>query len=235
MKSVIRTVLAGGLLVFALGAVTAASASAAECPGTIEGGGVSLCSGGHEQKGTFAFTGEHKPGTAGIMFSPTTVSLKCSEPAKVVKGNLVAGSGGKLEITGLYIEYKECGVEGAESECPMRDFTVDGAEGTGSGPGLKATLTSPGEVDLVSAGTGERWMTMRVHGEACIENATYPVHGSAKCELPKSTSEAVKHVIACFLSGNKLKYGSISEPRIEWEEELEIGLTSGKAWSLQKR
>jgi len=41
-----------------------------------------------------------------------------------VKGNMVAGAGGKLEVTGLYIEYVGCAPVG-EADCTVPTFTVD--------------------------------------------------------------------------------------------------------------
>jgi hypothetical protein len=227
----------------ALSAVPVASASAAECPGTVEGGGVVLCSEGHEQIGTFAFTGQQKAGTPMTVFHRETsenLVMTCGS-AKLSKGSFIGESGGKLKISGLYIEYGECRVKEPISCVVKSSIIVDGGTGTGTGPGLGASLKNASEVKLVGDDNelqeeNTRWTTYNVtskSGETCPNTSERRVKGSATCMLPESTVEAVTHVVKCE---NKPEDDRLYDAGYHAEFELtaEVKLTSGKKWSLQK-
>jgi type 1 fimbria pilin len=237
MQLISRGAFAAFVAALAMSAVGAASASAAECPGTVEGGGIALCSEGHEQKGTLSFTGKQESATPSDPFNligggiPLTV--KCGT-VKLSKGSFVAGAGGKLEITGLYLEYPECVVTSDEVDCEVTAgaITVDGLEGKGTGPGLAAGLASTSELTLLSGGTKERWTVFHVKskaGHTCSTSREATIRGSSKCSLPGSTAEAVTHIVKCestkFLNSG-LEAG--------FELTAEVKLSSGKVWSLQK-
>jgi hypothetical protein len=229
-------VLVALLGVVLLGAVGPVSASAAECPGTVEGGGIALCSEGHELKGSFAFSGQKQSGTSADPFNlvgggiPLTVS--CSS-AKFSKGSFVA-TAGKLEISGLYIEYGGCTVSSDEADCEVTPITVDGGEGKGTGPGLSASLTSTAQVTLLGGGANKRWTIFRVKGKpghTCSATWEARIRGNATCSLPGSTTEAITHVVKCEYGKSEL---TNSEQQAGFELTGEVKLTSGKAWSLQK-
>jgi hypothetical protein len=222
-----------------VGAVASASASAAECPGTVEGGGIALCSGGHEQKGTFAFTGAQKAGTFSDPFNlvgggiPLTVS--CNGLVKLSKGSFVASSG-KLEISGLYLNYGECTASSDEADCEVAAgaITVDGAEGAGTGPGLSASLASTAEVTLLGGGASRKWTKFVVRskpGHACTSSRRAEIRGVATCGLPESTVEAVTHILKCEFGKSALTNSGL---QAGFELTGELKLSSGKAWSLQK-
>jgi hypothetical protein len=237
MKSVMRVVFLAGLALLALGGIAAASASAAECPGTVEGGGIALCSGGHEQKGTFAFTGQQQAGSFADPFNVTGfgTTVGCGT-VKLSKGAFVAGAGGKLEVAGLYLEYPNCTVSSDEADCEVAGglITVDGLEGKGTGPGLSAQLTSTSETDLLGGGTKSYWTFYRIKskaGHTCGSTWEAKVRGNAKCGLPSSTVEAVTHILKCeYAKSEILNSGDAAG----FELTAEIKLSSGKAWSLQK-
>jgi hypothetical protein len=237
MKSAIRAVLLAGLAMLALSGVAAGSASAAECPGTVEGGGIALCSGGHEQKGTFAFTGQQKAETFADPFDiPALATRVACGTVKLSKGSFVAGTGGKLEITGLYLEYPHCIVTSDPSECEVAGglITVDGLEGKGTGPGLSAQLTSTSETDLLGGGTKSYWTFYRIKGTAghsCAGSWEAKVRGNAKCSLPSSTVEAVTHILKCEYAQSEILNSGVEAG---FELTAEVKLSSGKAWSLQK-
>jgi hypothetical protein len=239
MRSMFRSVLVALMAVFAVGAVASASASAAECPGTVEGGGIALCSGGHEQKGTFAFTGVQKSGTFSDPFNlvgggiPLTVS--CGALVKLSKGSFIASSG-KLEISGLYLNYSGCTVSSDEVDCEVAAgaITVDGAEGAGTGPGLSASLASTAEVTLLGGGTSRKWTKFVVRGKpghACTTSRTETPRGQVTCGLPESTVEAVTHILKCEFGKSELTSSGL---QVGFELTGELKLSSGKAWSLQK-
>lgn len=241
MKSFLRGVLAGGLALLALSGVAAASASAAECPGTVEGGGVALCSGGHEQKGTFAFTGQKEPKSEEKVFfsylNPYHPNIACNA-VTLSKGSFVAASKGKLEVSGLYIEYTGCRDPSNESECEVRSagggetVLVDGAWEAG-GPGLSAApLTNTSELFL-NANESRRWTKFSLAsraGKTCAQTSEYNIKGEAKCTLPNSTTELVTHILDC--SDDKLL--TENSQSTEWDLTAEVKLASGKAWSLKK-
>jgi hypothetical protein len=227
------------MAMLAVGAVASASASAAECPGTVEGGGIALCSGGHEQKGTFAFTGVQKSETFSDPFNlegggiPLTVS--CGALVKLSKGSFVASSG-KLEISGLYLNYGECTVSSDEAECEVAThaITVDGAEGVGTGSGLSASLASTAEVTLLGGGASRKWTRFVVKskpGHTCSSSRTELPRGQVTCGLPESTVEAVTHVLKCQFGKSELTSSGLA---VGFELTGELKLSSGKAWSLQK-
>jgi hypothetical protein len=239
MRSMCRTVVVALSAVCVVGAVASASASAAECPGTVEGGGIALCSGGHEQKGTFAFTGVQKSESYSDPFNlegggiPLTVS--CNGLVKLSKGSFVATSG-KLEISGLYLSYGECGVSSDETDCEVTThaITVDGAEGAGTGPGLSASLASTAEVTLLGGGTSRKWTKFVVRGKpghACTTSRTETPRGQVTCGLPESTVEAVTHILKCEFGNSALTSSGL---QVGFALTGELKLSSGKAWSLQK-
>ncbi len=237
MKSAMRAVLLTGLAMLAVSAGTAVSASAAECPGTVEGGGIALCSEGHEQKGSFAFTGQQQAGSFSDPFNVIELgtTVGCGT-VKLSKGSFVAGAGGKLEITGLYLEYPNCTVTSDAADCEVAGglITVDGLEGKGTGPGLSAKLTSTSETDLLGGGTKSYWTFYRIKskaGHTCAGTWEAKVRGNAKCSLPSSTAEAVTHILKCeYAKSEILNSGDAAG----FELTAEIKLSSGKAWSLQK-
>jgi hypothetical protein len=89
----------------ALSAVGTASASAAECPGTGEG--VVLCSSGHVQEGTFAFTGK-QIGTKELEIEGLGKE-QCGSAKST--GELVATKSG-VEVKDDVIEWPNCEVVG---------------------------------------------------------------------------------------------------------------------------
>ncbi len=224
----------------ALSAVPIASASAAECPGTVEGGGVALCSEGHEQKGTFAFTGEKKAGTEMVMFrleNSSNIVWTCGS-AKLSKGSFIGESGGKLKISGLYIEYGKCQVLAPASCEVTSSIVVDGGHGTGSGPGLGASLKSASEVTLAgddneleeeNLNWTEYTLKSKV-GETCALSGVVPIRGKTVCKLPESTVESVTHILKCEESDRLTSRGT----PVRWALTAELKLSSGKKWSLQK-
>jgi hypothetical protein len=234
MRSTCKTAVVALLAVLSVGAIASASASAAECPGTVEGGGIALCSGGHEQKGSFAFSGQKQSGTTMRLYISEYQSYIECEKSELSKGSFVAATG-KLEISGLYVELSHCVVSGEPTLCEVSPILIDGSEGKGTGPGLAATLKSTGEVTL-HPGTGTRWGVIHIKsapGRLCTMAAISgsSLTGEQKCALPGSTIEAVKHVLECRISGSKLKIaGHVGELELT----AEIGLTSGNKWSLQQ-
>ena len=155
------------------------------------------------------------------------------EKATLPKGSFVAGSG-KVEVSGLYIEYSSCHLSSAEASCKVDPIVVDGAEGNGKGPGLSAKLTSTAALTLEGAGSGHRWTVIEIEskaGHTCELAGPEIVLGEAKCELSNSTAEAIKHALACSVSGSDVKR---MNKAAEFALTEEIGLTSGKEWSLQR-
>jgi hypothetical protein len=239
-----RSVFVVLVAVFAMSVAGVASASAAECPGTVEGGGIALCSEGHEQRGSFAFSGEQRSGSLQKIFEPSNsvpVEIGCSSRTKLSKGTLVASSGGKLEISGLHLEYGQCGLISADkTTCELTKSTilVDGGEGTGTGPGLSASFASTAEVTLLGGGTLHNWTVIKlrsVEGKTCASSWEAKARGSVKCTLPESTIEAVTHILTCENTkvDGQLFNGVNSEP-LGYYLTAEVKLASGKKWSLQK-
>ncbi len=232
-----RLISRGALL--ALGAVLAmslagvASASAAECPGTVEGGGIALCSEGHELHGTFAFSAKRVPGSAYLVpfgYSEDPYEVTCGS-VNLSKGSFEALSGGKLNVAGLYIEYGGCAVPTPEHcEIANGKILVDGGEGTGSGPGLSAAVTSTSTLTLVGGGKKELWTdyVIRSFNGTCAGASENQVKGSAKCKLAESEREAVTHVFTCEAAELK------DIGRARFSLMIEVQLASGKPWSLQK-
>jgi hypothetical protein len=235
MRSIFKSALAALVAVCAVSAVGVASASAAECPGTVEGGGIALCSGGHEQKGSFAFTGVQKAGTSYDVFRDefNNQTIRCASSIKLSKGTFTATTG-KLEVSGLDIEYGKCQDGTDEADCEVTSITVDGGEGKGTGPGLSANLTSTAQVTLTGGGTGQKWTEFRIRskeGHTCAGNFEWKVKGTATCSLPESTVEAVTHILKCEELKSELRNFGI---KVGFELTAELKLSSGKAWSLQK-
>lgn len=237
MKKSHGVVLIALLTAILLSALGAASASAAECPGTVEGGGVALCSEGHELKGSFAFSGAQKAGTTADVFEPyhrtLPVTISCGL-AKLSKGSFVAGTG-KLEVSGLYIKYEECRDTADETDCEVSSITVDGSEqGLGTGPGLSSTITGTGSLTLAGGGAKQWWTKYVVKsktGHTCTGFSEGKIRGTATCSLPESTIEAITHILKCEYGKDTL-LNSGSEAGFELTSELK--LASGKTWSLQK-
>jgi hypothetical protein len=241
MRFITKATLIGCMAVGVMSLVPVASASAAECPGTTEGGGIALCSEGKEQKeGTFAFTGQQKAGTLTDPFnvqSWTNPEFECKGSAKLSKGSLVAKSG-KLELTGLYVEFEKCAItssDSADCELASPSILVVGGTGSGSGPGLKSTVSSTAELWLKSGAANYRWTSYTIRGRENREcDQAYEsnqVKGEAKCLLPESTVEAVTHVLKCEKKSNELQS---SAGTVDFELTAELKLASGKKWSLQK-
>ncbi|HTD08620.1 MAG TPA: hypothetical protein VK680_06990 [Solirubrobacteraceae bacterium] len=221
------------LAMLVLSAVTSASASASECPRAGES--IALCSGHLEMKGSFAFSGEQQPETSMDVFNaqPYTNSvIECGQ-VKFSKGDFVAAAG-KLEIANLYLEYKNCIDASDPVDCEVTPLTVDGGEGTGTGPGLSATLTSTAQLTLLGGGTASKWTKFNARskpGHTCAGTYEWRVSGSATCKLPESTSEAVTHLLKCEESGDVLHDTS---GHVGFYLVAEVKLSSGKAWSIQK-
>ena len=239
MKSVMRLTLTGAFLMAVLSTVPVASASAAECPGTVEGGGVALCSEGHEQKGTFAFTGQQKSGSAMTVFHVVTSGspiVGCAS-AKLSKGSFIGESGGKLKLSGLDIEYEKCEVESPASCVIASSLTVNGG-----GPGLGASLKNTSEVSLVGDDNeleeeNRRWTDINIKsksGETCPATWEGWVKGKATCKLPSSTTESVTHVLECVSKGKEIPELTFAGYQVEFVLTAELKLASGKKWSLQK-
>jgi len=240
MRFITKATLIGCMAVGVMSLVPVASASAAECPGTTEGGGIALCSEGHEQKsGTFAFTGQQKSGTLSDPFNVASwdTTFECGGSVKLSKGSLVAKSG-KLEITGLYLEYEKCKLTSSdEAECELGSpsILVDGGTGSGSGPGLTSAVSSTAELWLKSGAKNRRWTSYTIRsreGSTCAQAyESNQVTNETKCQLPESTVEAVTHVLKCEKKGDELTSTAGS---VEFELTAELKLASGKKWSLQK-
>jgi hypothetical protein len=214
MKSIIRTVLFGGLLMLALSGIATASASAAECPGTGEG--VVLCSGGHVQEGTFAFTGKKTVGNNSEYEVQGIMKIFCG--ISTSKGQFVATKG-HVEITNLVIDNPSCYLTG--TSCKVKPLIF------GIAPGLKGVLTGTTEIEL-SPMSGTQFAEISV--SECEHEYQAKVTGSQKCQLALSTIEAVTHEEICTASGSKLHAGT-KQVVIEFAEEIK--LSSGAKFSLQ--
>ncbi len=218
----------------ALSAIGPASALASPCT-SKRGESVELCVEGQLQKeGTFALTGQQKEGSYKDVFNlefATSLEISCGS-VNLSKGNIIAGSNGKMEVSGLYLEYPKCRVVEPE-HCAVKggSLLVDGGEGLGTGPGLSAALTKASEVTLLGGGTGEKWTKYEVvsSGGTCSASYEEIVKGNAKCQLPESTVEAVTHLLKCEPSGNELKS---SGHGAKFALTMEVKLTSGKKWSI---
>jgi hypothetical protein len=220
-----------------LSALPTASALASHC--TVERGeSLGLCVENQLQKeGTFAFTGQQKAGTSTRSFDipAINVSSECGGSVKLSKGSLIAKSG-KLEVTGLNLEYEKCKYTGSgitECELASPSILVDGENGTGSGPGLASTLSSATALTLKSGAASGKWTEYTVRsteGKNCSESYyDMPIKGEAKCQLPESTVEAVSHVLKCEEAGDSLSW---SGKEVQFELTAEVKLASGKQWSI---
>jgi hypothetical protein len=205
-----------------------------KCPGTNEKGAYVLCSGGVTQVGTFTFTGVHKAGSGETAFEVPAFPMKMyCEEGKITKGSF-DGTVSKLEIAGLYIEITGCTEE--PQACDVHPIVIDGDEGTGTGPGLSATIASSSELELVSTSSGELWSKVKVTsktGTDCYLASFSPsrLHGHQVCKLLEGATEKVTHVLDCLAAGSDLK---LFEHEASFAYTAEITLTSGKNWSIQK-
>jgi hypothetical protein len=238
MRSILRPVLVGGLAILAFSALATASASAeaVKCPGTNEKGAYVLCSGGVTQVGTFTFTGVHEATTPITFFVPSYEWEMGCEEGKITKGSF-DGTASKLEIAGLYMEITRCN-EPAEGNtvCEVLPIVIDGDEGTGTGPGLSATIASSSELELVSTSSGELWSKVKIRskGEHMCTMAGLtpsPLHGKQECKLLEGATEKVTHVLKCESIGSHLK---LFGKETLFTYAAELSLTSGKNWSIQK-
>ncbi len=219
----------------------------AKCPGTIENGGVALCSEGHALQGTFALTIQRKAGVIHRDLYPKEGSTPpewACQAQPPITGNFVAASS-SVELTSFKIYDKECKFDGSNAELaedceiPGETITVDGGEGTGKGPGLHANLTTNGDLAL-RGGTGEDWTKFNIKsvlGKTCLDSKVgVTVSGSTSCSLRSSTTEAVTHVLACEEKANSQGYPDLSGYNGEktyFTFYAEVKLASGKEWSLQ--
>ncbi|HEY2141659.1 MAG TPA: hypothetical protein VGG98_06335 [Solirubrobacteraceae bacterium] len=214
MRFINRSVFAALVAVLAMSVIGSASASAAECPGT--GTGVVLCSGGHVQEGTFAFTGTES--NFEIEFSgwgkPTCSTAKAT-------GQLVATKGG-VEIKSYVIEWSGCSLAGHPS-CKVGPIVFKG-----NGTGLKGLFATTSKVTL-SPMEGRQLTEVSIVG--CEQEALFKVTGEQVCSLPNSTVEAATHQISCAVGGSKLKWGT-KEAVLALTETFK--LSSGKAFSFQQ-
>jgi hypothetical protein len=213
MRFINRSMLVALLALSVTGSVAAGSASASECPGTGEG--VVLCSGGHVQEGTFAFTGASTSGSFNVV---GIMSIQCGSATS--KGQFVATKSG-VEITDYVIERPGCQLVG-HAGCKVKPLIF------GLGSGLKGVLASSSEIKL-SPMTGEQFSEVSVSG--CEQEYQAKVTGSQKCKLPASTAEATTHEVNCAISESSLRAGSHS---VELGLVEKIKLTSGKSFSLQR-
>jgi hypothetical protein len=221
MRSKFSTAFAVLVAAIALGAVAAASASAAECPGTGEG--VELCSGGHVLEGTFEFVGKHKTGTTAQFKIEAIMSLECTNTTS--KGKLVA-TPGKVEVTGQSMEWTPCPFIG-HAGCKVNPLKF----GSGTG-GLHGAWTNKGEFDEVALSSTGKAPFGEISITGCEQELEGKITGVQKCAFPSGiASEATSHVETCEPHGSELKYGT---KIFELRNTEEISLTSGKAFSLQK-
>ncbi|HEY2141953.1 MAG TPA: hypothetical protein VGG98_07835 [Solirubrobacteraceae bacterium] len=221
MRLISRGAFVALAVVLLAGVVGSASASAAECPGT--GSGVALCSGGHVQEGTFAFTGKQN---RSYTLEPEGLGKWTCESGGGSKGQFVATKG-KVEITGLVIRTADCHLAG--TTCTVKPVIFDGGNPTGSGPGLGGVLPNAGAVTLSSPAKGEPFTELITTN--CVQAGTLKIKGKQVCSLPSSTVEASTHQLTCDASGSKLATGSRSV-FVTLGETIE--LSPGKVFSLQQ-
>jgi hypothetical protein len=227
MKTRFGALCASLLAAFAFGVLGSASASAAECHGTVESGALALCVEGTEQLGETAFTGKTKAETEMEFRIGSWGNDDC--PANTATGHFSA-TDSKLELKSIVIKFSGCLWEGGH-DCTTGSLILDGGEGKGTGPGLIGIFNGTGEVNLEGSGTEKQFTYVYVKsiGGICGSSGNYRIVGSEKCELPESTVEAVKHVLQC--SREELLYFGT---KVKFRTTDEIQLSSGKKWSLYK-
>ena len=239
MKSSIRTVLLTSLMTLTLSGITTASASAfTECKNSPKGV-VVLCvvTNGiaEEQLGETAFTAQQKPGTTKRFSSIAWGGGEVNCSGETATGTF-DGTASKLEITHMIMTYSSCSL-GTPEHCTVSSpLIIDGAEGTGSGPGINAPVPSPSEIHFEGApGSGHDFTVVHIQnsGGSCLAKGNWSVHGSDYCELQEATKEEITHVLHC---SNESGDGLTTEggSKVESIYTDEVKLSTGKAWKLYK-
>jgi hypothetical protein len=203
-----------------MSALATASASASECPGTGEG--VALCSGGHVQLGSFAFTSKRASGSTELVFEYVGL-LRITCTTSKGSGELVATTG-HVEVVKDVIEWTGCSIA-ANPACKVSPFRF------GMFGGLKGSFALVGTLAEITVTGAENEKFGEIHITGCELEREGTIKGTQKCSISKATSEAATHEFLCQSANSKLHIASTS---VSINSHEEISLTSGNSYSLQR-
>jgi hypothetical protein len=229
----IRLVLLTLVSLLALGGLSSASASAAECPDTIKGGDNALCIEGKEAApGTYPFTDKLTSATAVLAMAggPTFTCKKETSTGEFE----VPGDGepsGEPSASDIRLEFTECKVTNSEANCELSEPIV--VEG-GTGDNLDAELNKARTELTYTPSEGTTFTTFKVKsklGKTCAFAGSYVVKGSQACKLPGDETEATTHTVECLASGSKL---TAAEKQVTFTATESVQLTSGKKYSVKE-